>query len=266
MSVVGAYRSDVFNSILGLGASHQMFRAQDGVALLDSHLQTLFVRHKMTEIFGVRLVHRHFPIKPDQILVETNGTATAWQLPQARSNRLEDHSLCYKKYGGLIKPLSWTVDDDGTFRPYEFFLAPGTVDSLTASTSDTAFHDFLSRNEEFFIEFRQCLDSHNLRGILGLRLIREGESRTLSMEVTEEFANITFPLPHHLKSSDLDRMGGLEATWVYPAHDADQVLANNPGVQLGTKFCISACLQRTHVRIHVSSHGTSTLKSPTYDM
>ncbi|KAF4992911.1 hypothetical protein FGRMN_6854 [Fusarium graminum] len=235
MSVIGAYRSDVFNSILGLGPSHRTFHAQNGVALVDSPLQALFVKHGMTETFGVCLVHRHFPIKPDQILVETNGTATAWQLPQAHSSG-QDPSLCYKKYGGLIKPLSWTVDDDGTFRPYEFFLERDTADCLTSSVPNTAFQDFLSNNQQFFVEFRQCLDSHNLRGILGLRLIREGESQILTLEVTEEFANITFPLPPHLKLSELDRMGGLEATWVYPAPDTDQGLANNPEAQLGTKL------------------------------
>ncbi|EEU37828.1 uncharacterized protein NECHADRAFT_8754, partial [Fusarium vanettenii 77-13-4] len=168
--------SQAFQLLPGLQESYEAFQSSGGQALLQSHFRDLFARYNVTNQFGVALVHRHFNLGDDEILVDVNGTSTPWQKP--RPNGV---SGSLRRYDRLIRPQSWTADDDGHLMPYEFFL---DEDSNEAD-------DLQSVDPSFLADFLALLTNLKLTGVLGLRLIRGPESRRI--EVTEKNANITFP-------------------------------------------------------------------------
>lgn len=84
-----------------------MFHSVDGKKLVESTFKDLFVRSKIDRVFGLTMLHRHFDIDPDQLMVEYNGTSIPWNAHA--SNGLEKP-----------KPLTWGFDSNGSLIPTEF--------------------------------------------------------------------------------------------------------------------------------------------------
>ncbi|KAL2694906.1 hypothetical protein Neosp_001495 [[Neocosmospora] mangrovei] len=197
MEAISPYSSEAFQLLPGLEDSNHAFQSSGGQPLLQSHFRDLFVRYNVTDQFGVALVHRHFNLGDDEILVDVNGTSTPWQKPSP-----DDKTGSLRRYDRSIRPQSWTVDRDGHLMPYEFFLDEDSSGADEMQSVDPA----------FLAEFLALLTNLKLTGVLGLRLIRGSESRRI--EVTERNANITFPVPDgSIPPSD----GHLEAAWAFPA-------------------------------------------------
>ncbi|KAJ2896234.1 hypothetical protein MKZ38_005728 [Zalerion maritima] len=254
METIGPYRADVFNDILGLGDSNKAFQSQNGPAVIDSPMRDLLFQHQVTHIFGVCLVHRHFPLKNNEILVEVNGTSTAWEVSELQPSLPGKPIQCYKKPGGLVKPHCWTVDSNGLFRPYEFFFEPFGANATPDHGTDHDLQEIVAKKKDFFLQFCDLLDRHRLRGIVGLRLLHRNEINKAMVEVSEKLANITFPLPPGFDLAQLSSVNGLEATWAYTCqNEASADRGDRPGTQVPTSFCITACLLKTHVKIHYSS-------------
>jgi hypothetical protein len=160
MAVAGPYSVDAFNKINSLGTSHTTFEERGGPALVGSAFRDLLVQHGLTHLVGICLVHRHFPLGEEQILVDANGTSTAWTLSkeQRQQQPPEGFGHSYEKHKGLIKPMCWTVDDAGFFRPYEFYFEP-----YATTAPDQTLHGVFSRHADFFTQFRDLLDRYQLR-------------------------------------------------------------------------------------------------------
>lgn len=62
--------SNVFNNVPDLSCSVHNFKKYD-IPNFIAELKEIFLEHKVYDQFGVAMVHRHFELEQDEILVET---------------------------------------------------------------------------------------------------------------------------------------------------------------------------------------------------
>ncbi|KAL1959096.1 hypothetical protein VTO42DRAFT_2883 [Malbranchea cinnamomea] len=179
MPVEGPSSTSAFNQLPSLFRSHDHFTAHDGLAVVDK-LGSLFADYKLADRFGVTLLHRHFSLKPNQRLVDVNGTSTPWDISPVDGN---DESTSIEKHGGIVRPHWWMLSKPtAEGEPYKLFAA--------------------------------VLAAHDLIGTLGLCLLRDDlDEQQQLFEVTEGRANITFV--RHQSETVLEGAQLLEAQWPY---------------------------------------------------
>ncbi len=125
--------------------------------LPQHHLHSLaqiFVRYNVQSVFGLHLIHSHFPIPPETLMIGTavnNGPIRCWTRP-VPFTELRDSSL-----HGHIYALS----KENHFVAYEF--REGTAPPKVQTVQDA-----------FFEEILGYLIAHKLTSILGLEVLEEG--------------------------------------------------------------------------------------------
>jgi hypothetical protein len=236
MEVLGPYSTSLFNTLRDVDDSSRHFDAQGGPHLISNALQKLFIEYDMTSLLGLVLVHRHFSMESQEVLVDVNGSSTPWSREGAQV--AADGS--FEKYGGHVKPSSWLVSE-GRLMPYEFcFVAP------QALGAEGQVQKYVEISPEFVSNFATILTAHGLMGVLGLCLLREPMRRAI--EVTEGRANVTYPAPD---DATFDSAKFLKTGWNYKTiQPADGT--SPPFVQL---VCNSSCYKPADTHIsgrHVS--------------
>ncbi len=169
MEIAQAFDHAAFHSLSSLYDANRAFQANDGLAFVESKLKSLILRHKVSSLFGVALLHRHFDMEKDTILVEKQGVSTPWQ-----------YTSDMAKHGGKIVPNSWFVDN-GRCLPYEFSFVPFTKPEPPE----------LSTYASFATEYFQLVEAAGLQDLVGLRRLF-GDEGTGMLECTEGKANIMF--------------------------------------------------------------------------
>ncbi|KAK5947115.1 hypothetical protein PMZ80_001262 [Knufia obscura] len=159
-----------YNLMLSLGRAKSTFDEHDGMSVVKNDLRPLFQKYGLQDKFGAGLVHRHFDLRPDERLVEYNGTSTPWQCRD-----------CF--LGRKIVPIAWHLDGD-KYVPYEFRFATSPEDIETASE--------LERQTAFLGEMQDVLHRRELDWVLGLRAMPITRKESL-LEVTQGRANISIP-------------------------------------------------------------------------
>ena len=142
----------------------------------------LFTQHEaMTKMYGVSLLHRHFDMKDDEVLVEHGSTSTPWVVPPEPENFMD----------GRIMPRSWCFSDD-TAEPhaYEFGFVSNGGESELLLADPTA-------HAEFVVKFWDILKRNGLTTVLGLTALSAdylpGDNRSSTkFERTFERANVVF--------------------------------------------------------------------------
>lgn len=183
MAFTRPYDVKIFNQLPSIEDAEHSLHVKNGPVIIKSTLQDLFVKYLVVaRSFGVILLHRHFPLRKHEALVDTNGTSTPWNL----SNAEESASNSFEKHGGYVKPQSWLFADN-SLMPYEFYfdrqIVQGNFDEYpTSDRLDPAFVE----------EFASVLDLHGLKHVLGLAIMKPGNGGYL--EMTEGKANITTQL------------------------------------------------------------------------
>jgi hypothetical protein len=112
-----SYSASVFHGIPSLHECNAGFHSKGGTEFLTMHLRPLIRAYGYEERYGVGLVHKHFEIKPDEILVEYQSITSPWKV---RTNY----------HGAAICPTAWTFTGDEMI-PYEFEFYGGAVGSRT---------------------------------------------------------------------------------------------------------------------------------------
>lgn len=176
MALFDEYAAEKFNSLPFLGESNKAFQAIGGKEALFSDLEALFIRYGVTNLLGLILVHRHFDVNEDELLVECNGTAQPWTVP--------DSASIYDDDDGIIKPQSW-VFLRGRLMPFEFFFEPSF-----SSPKDPNLDPLSGVDSAFFREFESLLQQRHLDSTLGLCLLSRCPEPQI--EITRERSNITF--------------------------------------------------------------------------
>jgi hypothetical protein len=77
-AAVAGYSHNHFQSLPNLNSARDNFLKLNGNKLVEDVFKDFFITNGMDRIFGLAMPHRHFDILPGQIIVNYNGTSTAW--------------------------------------------------------------------------------------------------------------------------------------------------------------------------------------------
>jgi hypothetical protein len=181
MNLLDNYSAAEFNSIPYLSEQNDEFQTRDAQRVVNSDLKELFTRYGVANRLGVSLVHRHFELKDDEAMVESNGISMPWTNPDLITMQDED---------GVLIPSNWAVRQH-RFMPTEFVFE-SHFQSLKKSPNAL----FSEVDPQFFEDFISTLRQHQLEHILGICLL-PGMSEH-QIEITREKANITTTLPEDI--------------------------------------------------------------------
>lgn len=124
------YSSAIYNKIGNLEDAVRAFEAKKAKhpTLLNLFRQ-VFVEGNKNDAFGISLLHKHFSIFENQVLVETNNVTTPWRLSASTFDQLREKG--YAEYeDSIIYPTSWMVVPAGPtnktakLMPFEFAFSP----------------------------------------------------------------------------------------------------------------------------------------------
>ncbi|KPI37128.1 uncharacterized protein AB675_3594 [Cyphellophora attinorum] len=137
------YSTETFHKALSINSAGTSLEERNAVAFVSGTLAPIIREHGMESHFGVGLIHRHFNLEPEEILVD------------------------------LIYPIAWmlkesTNDDDGNetrkWMPYEFAFSPvAGKDSFVVNLDDSP------AKQAFLEAFTTALTEGGFQDLLGLR-------------------------------------------------------------------------------------------------
>ena len=154
-----------YNSLPELEEAETHFKSAESDLLFDK-IGRVFIKHHVENRFGVVLLHNHFFLENNEILVNIGNATVPWDITSG-AKELEE-----------VGPCSWRFVDDG-LTPYEFVHSKGTWTS-----SDDIPLAFLQ-------DFYKTIEAHNLTDVLGLCLVPGNDA--VMTEFTSGRANITLP-------------------------------------------------------------------------
>ena len=185
-TAVLAYSAQQYNSMPNIEDAGINLNPAD-IALLTTTIGQVFVKHGVQELFGITLLHNHFPLDTDEILVNIGSVAVPWKT-SSLADQLRD-----------VKGSAWRFTEHGVV-PYEF-------------VHDVASRPDVSGFQAFLAELGALLHRLGLSGKLGVcAFTREDLNATTQVEFTQARANIT--LPFDISPGDgPDR--SIEAVWQF---------------------------------------------------
>lgn len=105
--LISDYNTDTFNKLLSFKEAGLKFDSFDGGTFIADIMAPLFPKHRVENVLGLQLLHRHFTLQPGERLVDFNGTSvpikpegdpasnlttTIWDLEQS-GDQLQLHPL-----------------------------------------------------------------------------------------------------------------------------------------------------------------------------
>jgi hypothetical protein len=179
--MITSYDQEVFNGLPDVTTAATTVKDKEGEQLIRGVVRDLLLKHGLNDKLGVALVHRHFDLKPDEVMVDYHGVATPW------NTALIDH---YDSFGS-VHPLSWVIVD-GNPVPYEFYYSADAATTTTTSGDDSVVFDL---PKDFVAEYEAILKAGGLQGYLGIRALRgqPGAGAGGTMEFTQRYATFTVP-------------------------------------------------------------------------
>jgi len=195
------YDSALYNNLREVDRASDHFEARDDPDSVIRSLEALFRKHSVTDTLGVALLHRHFELKPDEVVVDLRGIATPWHISSLKNSN-------YQGIGAVL-PLSLMLIE-GQPRAYEFYF------DMDSSRSPVEIP------KDFISEYEAILDTHGLKETLGLRVLRTTDDRPggSTMEYSERYATFTIPMGEK-KQSDYTNNGKvrvIKTTWNFTGH------------------------------------------------
>ncbi|KAJ9613034.1 hypothetical protein H2200_002975 [Cladophialophora chaetospira] len=208
-TITAPYSPKVFESLEDLLPATAKFKDLKGPEWLDEVGKGLLEKHAMTRTFGYQLLHRHFDLNDDEMLVEVNNVSTPW--PKEAASDSPRSKISGRSWKLVAKENS--DSKKSAFMPYEF--AYNSVCTKDDNTTDlTAPINLNDGNHKAFLdEFPASICNAGLDHIIALTAIPEIDHRG-GLEITQGRANILL-LPGQFYSADAEN--GVEATWYFPA-------------------------------------------------
>ncbi|KAI0398871.1 hypothetical protein F4802DRAFT_613296 [Xylaria palmicola] len=192
-----------YRSLTSLGEALDRFDQGPGQTVLNEEIRALFERTEgAADLFGIGLLHSHFDMDDDEILVEHGSTSTPWKVPQDPTNFMAGH----------IVPRSWCFEsgsDITRLRAYEFAFQShnGDEDNVVVG---------LEAHQDFIQDLYRILEKNDLTSTLGLMAIspdylpRHGRE-VVKCERTFGRANVVF----NIGPNDLDDKEKRTSIWVF---------------------------------------------------
>ena len=79
-TAVLSYSAQHYNSLPSIVDADRNLKPVD-IALLTTTIGQVFVKHKVQKLFGIILLHNHFSLDSDEILVNIASVAVPWKTP-----------------------------------------------------------------------------------------------------------------------------------------------------------------------------------------
>lgn len=174
---LAGYSHDHFQGLPTLNSARDNFFELDGNKLVEDVFKDFFTTRGMDRTFGLFLPHRHFDILPGQIMVDYNGTSTAWNASPGE---------------GMDKPQPaiWGFSSSGELVPYEFNYSKGHK------------YEMGEKERAFVAEFKRLLDARNILRTFGL-CVYPGDDFEGRCEITMGSANINL-IPKDVSQSSTE--------------------------------------------------------------
>lgn len=174
------YVSDMYADLPGIIESFQRLTFRDGAGYIEEELRQMFLDHGVEDVFGVRLLHKHFVLRDDERMIQHGHTALPWSSELCASLEAD----------GSIHPSSWLFRDGAAY-PYEFHYIPKSQGS---SQQQLDVDSYL----EFFTVYRQWLVKNKLSDVLGLFALQsekreDGNGTMLEINLDDSRASVNFP-------------------------------------------------------------------------
>jgi hypothetical protein len=135
------YSAQHYNSLLNIEDASNNFTPAD-IALLTTAIGQVFIKHNVQRLFGITLLHSHFSLDENEILLNTESSAVPWETPGRVEELLN------------VKCNAWRFVEQG-IAPYEF-------------TSDISPRPKVSDFQPFLSELKALLESLGLIKKLGI--------------------------------------------------------------------------------------------------
>jgi len=158
MALVLSYTPESYKTLPTLKTAHKNFKEKSARDVLDGEILRLFDDYPdARQKFGLQLLHRHFSMTKDEILVEVERSSTPWHV-----KNLGDNASVMQ---GRVLPRSFRLssDSDGPmFKPYEFrYILDG--ESLPNPNDP--------ENEAFAEKLVAILKKYSLENVLGINAL-----------------------------------------------------------------------------------------------
>ena len=209
-----------YNNLPELCEADNLFRKANISVILDTELAALFVTYHVERTLGVVLLHNHFLMGPDEMLVTVGNSAVPWHMDSG-AREFQD-----------VVPRAWRFVN-GDIVPYEFEYG-----ALRVDLEDLSILPFIHA-------LRRLLHERALDGIIGICSLN---GRTIESPPTTEFtsgrANITLPFdvsPGHDDSID--------AEWYFYPVSID---TSSETKIVGKGKCKQKCKGKPHSKRHLS--------------
>ena len=201
-TVTSPYSSTNFHSIEDLYPAATKFKDLKGPEWVYEVAKPLLVKHGLNKTFGVGMLHRHFDIDADQILVEFNNITLPWKSkiaidgePGTKKIQATSWKLVPKRSEAADGTSGLDAGADFAWMPYEFSYDPtvGLVnednnpvgpdpDGAPVDLNDSKYRAFLT-------EYGTAIQEAGLEQVVGLRQFPGLHFRG-GLERTEGKANI----------------------------------------------------------------------------
>ncbi|KAI1175976.1 hypothetical protein F4777DRAFT_597917 [Nemania sp. FL0916] len=180
------YSAQHYNSLPSIADASSSLNSTE-IDQLTTTIGQVFIKHKVQNLFGIILLHNHFPLDEDEVLVNIGSVAVPWKTTSL-AKQFRD-----------VRSSAWRFIEQG-IAPYEF------VYDVSSRPDVSGFQPFLT-------ELRALLGHLGLMGKLGLCVLTsEDLNSNTQVEFTQGRANITLPF-------DIAPEGGpnrsIEAVWQF---------------------------------------------------
>ena len=174
-----AYVPQIYRDIPGIIESYQRLVFRDQVQKIEAEIRQLFFDHAVEDVFGIRLVHKHFRLQDNERMIQHGNTALPWDSEMAAGLEAD----------GTVTPASWLFRD-GVAYPYEFQYNPNQE-----LENDFHVEDYAS----FFTAYHAYLLNNGLTDVLGLFLLQtekreDGGRAMLEINMDKNRASVNFLL------------------------------------------------------------------------
>ncbi|KAJ5414892.1 hypothetical protein N7509_000226 [Penicillium cosmopolitanum] len=107
---VGEYSVEHFHTLPSLEVARANFAKLNGDELVKNVFKEFFIEQGMDRTFGLAMLHRHFDLEPDEMLVDYEGTSIPWNAAHVSGMNSPE-------------PAIWAISSDGDFKPTEFYFS-----------------------------------------------------------------------------------------------------------------------------------------------
>ncbi|KAI5793711.1 hypothetical protein DFH27DRAFT_526952 [Peziza echinospora] len=234
------YSHEVFQSLGELEESLERLKQRSIKREILGEMRKLFHKHNVASVLGLNLLHRHFDVNDDEMVVEYGKIATPWQIPREVLVGAHDVDRKYniELLGGNIVPRCWKFGEGGDLYPTEFGFNPPRLEDTTGPIVGE--YDQIKFKRGFIDELGAFLQNNELENVFGLTVLDRvrlnddigkfrGIERTIgrvSITITVDPADTTIMGEDGTGISEKNdaletvlKSGGIEAVWTFGCHE-----------------------------------------------